>query len=101
VEALAGLARSYVGEVGICGVAVVVRGTGGEEWTLLRDGGPAAPGRVSVGVSVVRDGREFSLLEVSANREEGGRPGLSDAVGSLADGVRAFLEAHPRQGPAW
>ncbi len=89
---LDGMIRSFVRETGLTGVRVSVRVAGSEEQTLFRDDIPENGTRVSVCVTVVREGSDFELLDVSVNRAGEGRKNLSDAAGALADRVRVFLE---------
>lgn len=94
-EELDRVVRDYVRETGLSGVSAVVRVAGGGERTLFRDDAPPAMNRAIVCVTVVRGGRAFSLLEVGANRDSDANPSLPEATGTLADGVRAYLEANP------
>jgi hypothetical protein len=89
---LDGLIRSFARETGLSGVRIVMRVPGGGERDVFQDDDAAAASRVSVCVTVVREGSDFGMLMVSVNRDEEGRMSLSDAAGALADGVRGYLE---------
>jgi len=86
------LIRPFARETGLSGVRISLRVAGGEEQPLFRDDAAAAESRVSVCVTVVREGSNFELLTVSVNRDQEGRMSLSDAAGALVDGVRGYLQ---------
>lgn len=87
-----GMIGSFSRESGLAGVSVVLRGAGRDERTLYRDDFPEGKSRVSICVTVVREGFDFELLEVSADREGEGRLSRSHAMAALADRVRGHLE---------
>jgi len=83
---------SFVREAGLRGVRVALRAAGSGEQLVFRDDIPVAVNRFSVSLTVVREGSNFELIEVSVNRDPEGGKILQDAAAALADAVRVRLE---------